>query len=175
MGKRNGNDGNDESDGRDGCTSSAHQRRRVGDQANVEMKDENGEMNNTQLTKAIEKQDFRLVQKMLDGKVDVSRARDSLRAPLLVATKMRMPRIVEVLLKAGANVDVKDREGKRGETALMKAIEVQSGEIVQILLNAKADVAKMQNYTAALHVACYHGHVSLVEMLVAKKRYRTTW
>ena len=78
-------------------------------------------------------------------------------------------RIVDMLLQAGADVNIKDKDGDFGETAVMKALEIQDVGILRMLLNANADVATMRNYTTPLHVAAYHGNPRLVETLLADR------
>jgi ankyrin repeat protein len=88
----------------------------------------------------------------------------SLGRMLFKAVKCGSRSAVPRLLAAGANVNVTDR---RGEMPLLKAIDKEDVEMVQVLLNANADVAALQNGTTPLHEAACHGSTTLVEILLA--------
>ena len=132
----------------------------------VNKPDRHGE---TPLLKAIERQDASLTYSLLLANADVNDGRNSKRAPLLRATYSRNCQIVDMLLQAGASVNVTDKYGESGETAVIKALEIQDVGILRMLLNANADVATMRNYTTPLHVAAYHGNPRLVETLLADR------
>ncbi len=74
--------------------------------------------------------------------------------------------IVELLLKNGANVNVK---GNVGMTALMMASSMGHAEVVKILLDHGADVTAKFDHTGtamtALMIASQKGHKDIVEIL----------
>jgi ankyrin repeat protein len=120
------------------------------------------------LQTAIRLQRADLVHSLLKANADVGNSLDySSTAPLLRATSSRNSQIVDMLLQAGANVNIKDI---KGETAVLKALENQDVDILRMLLNANADVAAMQNCTTPLHVAAFHGNPHLVEMLLTDRK-----
>jgi len=71
--------------------------------------------------------------------------------------------VVKLLLKAGANIDVKS---KYGWTALMHASYNGHVDVIRLLLEAGADVEAKSNagMTALMH-ASFNGHVSVVKLL----------
>ena len=89
----------------------------------------------------------------------------SLRRMLFKVVKRGNRSAVMLLLAVGANVNMTN---SRGEMPLLEAIAMEDTEMVQVLLNANADVATVQNNTTPLHVAAYHGNDRLVEILLAK-------
>ena len=86
---------------------------------------------------------------------------------LMVAARKGQSDIVQLLLKAGANVNAK--EGGDGQTALIIAAWSRHNEIVQLLLNegAKVDL-KNENGQTALHVATEFGDTDIVQSLLEK-------
>jgi ankyrin repeat protein len=70
---------------------------------------------------------------------------------------------VAMLLSGGANVNARD---KKGEMPLLKAIEKENLNIVEMLLKQGADVHSEQNGTLPLHMAAYHRSTSMVNLLL---------
>lgn len=77
--------------------------------------------------------------------------------------------IVSSLLKAGADVNVRDSgvSNIEGSTPLMKAAEMNSVDIVEDLLAHGADVnAKATHGATALHIPSYEGYTDVVRLLL---------
>jgi hypothetical protein len=76
---------------------------------------------------------------------------------------------LRLMLEAGANVNARSRKGK-GKTPLISAIQKEDVVLVQVLLDAKADVttAQIGNFTP-LQLAASHGDVQLVDLLLRYK------
>lgn len=85
--------------------------------------------------------------------------------PLLWATASNQPRILELLLKAGANVDISN---EAGDTALAIAVYTGNAAILKILLhyNANPEPKSKISSTSPLAKAAMNGHVSCVQMLL---------
>ena len=103
-----------------------------------------------------------LIELLIAAKDDVDPIPLHFGAPLMVAAKR--PDIVRVLLKAGAPVDTR---GKNGETALIAATKADAHDSVELLLQAKADpnAIDFQNATA-LKYALMKGNVNTAKALV---------
>ena len=85
--------------------------------------------------------------------------------PLHRAASALPPRNVQILLKAGADVDATNRWG---QTALMIAAESGQSGNLDLLLKAGADVGRIDyNGCSALHLACKNGNRNAVKRLVA--------
>lgn len=105
-----------------------------------------------------------IVQLFLDSKWDLNSRNNNQETPLHVAAYSSLL-IVELLLKAGANVDAIDEDG---ETPLSFAARMGSAEIVKALLNAGANIeAKDNNGETPLYRASYNGRVGVVKELLA--------
>ena len=73
-------------------------------------------------------------------------------------------KLVDSLLKAGANVDDTNR---RGTTALMAACEYGYTEVAKLLLNAGADIHRVDhNGWTALHAACLEEQLDATKLLL---------
>jgi len=113
---------------------------------------------------------------------DIGRVQEALRADAAVNADIKAPKvfvgqtalmraaydghvaIVRLLLKAGANVNAKDREGS---TALLSAATRGHVEIVRLLLKASADVnAKNEYGNTALYSAALFNHIEIVQLLL---------
>ena len=94
-----------------------------------------------------------------------SRSNDnSNRTALMMAAWRGYPATVRVLLKAGADVGAKAKEG---ETAVMLAAREGHAEIVQALIKAGADVnVKTKRDETALMMAASRGHTATVRVLL---------
>jgi uncharacterized protein len=84
-----------------------------------------------------------IVRRLLDAGVDVNRRyRNNLTALMWAASYEddvgihAAESVIDLLLKAGAEVDVTDN---RGRTALMMAVELDHAEVVDILIRSGAD------------------------------------
>ena len=87
-------------------------------------------------------------------------------APLYVACAHgRGIKMLELLLNAGADVNQPCLEGNK--TSLMIAAELGKTEIVEYLLQQKADVMAQTEYgQTALHAGASHGHVGVIQLLL---------
>ena len=84
---------------------------------------------------------------------------------LVLACKYRQEDVLDVLIRRGANVNV--RYGEGDETPLMIACNKRHGRMVRALLIAKAEVnARDSTNQTALMVACYRGHLGIVQQLL---------
>ena len=90
---------------------------------------------NEELFQAVQFQDTLAVLRLIIGKADVNYVENG-RPILAWAAQNGNPLIVQSLLKAGAKPDATD---EMGQTALMRAIDMQLPEVVRVLLKAKAD------------------------------------
>lgn len=83
------------------------------------------------------------------------------RTPLILAAGKGHLRSVEVLLRAGANVDARSRDGR---TALYRAAANGDRALVEMLLAAGADptIGDVDHCRSAIGVARDKGHVSRV-------------
>jgi uncharacterized protein len=105
-----------------------------------------------------------LAQDVRTGRVD-ARALDDSGTPLLVlAARADQPDVVKLLLREGAEID---RRGRDGFCALGAAALRGNAQMVKLLLREGADV-KVQSHTGhtALHLASLSGHLGVVEALL---------
>ena len=103
------------------------------------------------------------VRFLLDLGVNVNYRNSERKTALILASEAGHEEVVQALLSAGASVNDQD---SAGQTALMLA----SGNIgiVRYLLLAKADPdLQRQDGNTALHIACYKGHNTVVELLLS--------
>lgn len=98
---------------------------------------------------------------LIAGKADVNAEVNVFGTLLHRAVRIvEQPEIVECLVKAGANLEARDREGK---TPLIRALEKGSSKAVEILVAAGA---KVNDH--ALEVAVWSGALGAVQALIAK-------
>lgn len=84
----------------------------------------------------------------------------------LAIIDQRFPEIVKVLLSAGVDVNLRDRENL--ETALITSVTEDAEDMAQLLLkseNVNVTLKDRKTY-AALHHACERGHVNIVRSLL---------
>lgn len=106
-----------------------------------------------------------LIQEMLEHKkTDVNEKAEAGWTPLLYAAAQGYPRIVRMLLEAGANPDIGN---VHGITPLMYGAHYGNLEICKILVEFEAKI-DMQDYYGftALIMASKHGHTEVVEFLL---------
>jgi len=115
------------------------------------------------LLEAVTRHDAAAVRELLKSGASPN-ARDYLGdSPLLVAVRLDDSELVQLLLDAGAIVDVKGR----GYTPLGQAARNNNLEILRLLLRAGADPdRKSDDGDYPLHSAVRAGHVGAVEMLL---------
>ncbi|KIW86131.1 hypothetical protein Z517_01525 [Fonsecaea pedrosoi CBS 271.37] len=112
-----------------------------------------------------------LVQLLLDKDADVNSGSDA--SPLLEATRICLPRLVEILLSAGA--DPNFAYSDNGSTPLFEAVQSEGPvsnviTIVRHLLGARANVHAMIQYEDKafnlLNLALNHSSVDLIQLLL---------
>ncbi len=118
----------------------------------------------------------RLLEAARDGHVDeveallhdgakVDARTDTFETPIIIATSTGQVQIVQILLRAGADVNTK--EGANGETALMYAALRGNIPLVRVLLDAKARVNLKDDVgRTALHFAARDGKIEIMELLL---------
>ncbi|HJM68373.1 MAG TPA: ankyrin repeat domain-containing protein [Candidatus Babeliales bacterium] len=90
------------------------------------------------LVVAVQDNDFSYVNRLIKDGVDLNRiGGDYLDTPLTMAVKFGNKEIVETLIKAGADLDVKNM---LDHSALTVAVNVGDKEIVEALIKAGADL-----------------------------------
>jgi ankyrin repeat protein len=121
------------------------------------------------------------VEYLLARKVSASHAMKDGRTALIIAAGYDDPVLLSLLLKAGADVNARDKEGR---TALMRAAELSNTtEGTKVLLAAGADpLMKDKNGLTALDLARTRAHnripdsapdmVKVIETAMAKKQTR---
>ncbi len=102
--------------------------------ASVDAKDTNG-VTALHIASGLTPEMFRMVIER-SADVDAQMSPDGI-TPLMFATLVKNPEIVEMLLKHGANTEIKDNNG---ETALIYAIKQNSEEIIEMLIKSGANV-----------------------------------
>lgn len=92
------------------------------------------------------------------------REQEARKIPLLNAISQKNVLEVKRLISVGADVNKKAPGG--GKTALHLVLEVNDNQIMNLLIEAKADVnATTQTKTTPLHVAAQQGNISAIEKL----------
>jgi len=97
------------------------------------------------------------------------RPHEFLGAPLQKAVEKNKVEIVRLLVKAGEDVKLFDREEKRSYSALQMAVGEAELEIIEILLGAGADVnqeAAPNRGATALQLAAAKGHIGIAKRLI---------
>ncbi len=82
----------------------------------------------------------------------------------MCASRRTQTEVITSLIKAGANVEVKD---KFERTAIINASLHGNSEVVDVLIKAGADMeAKDNNGDTALSLAFLHGHIEIVKSII---------
>jgi hypothetical protein len=114
---------------------------------------------------ALWQEDLARVENMLKAGIDPNAQTSTGNRPLLIATKKKNPRLMEILIAHGAKVDAPDRNGL---TALMAAASMGLGSNVRALISAGANVdARDEKGSTSLMWAAISGHPQVVEILLA--------
>ena len=102
-------------------------------------------------------------QFLLDLGVNINYSNSEGKTALMLASEAEHEEIVRTLVSGGANVN---RQDSAGETALM----LSSGNVgiihCLLLANANLDIQRKDGNTA-LHIACYKGHNTVMELLLS--------
>ena len=120
----------------------------------------------TPLMHAVEVSDETIVHKLLDPAVgaDVSMANKRGLTALHLAASLGLHDMVRCLLHHDAEIEAKD---KRGETAIMKAVQNDQGTIVQILSDAGADLdTKNVDEWSLLHYSIRLSKTNMINQLL---------
>ncbi len=95
---------------------------------------------------------------------DVSDPSNGNTNPLLFASSLGKKNMVEILIKAGANID---KQNSSGDTALIAASRIGNIEIVKYLIKAGADIDKQNSSgDTALIAASRIGDIEVVKYLI---------
>jgi serine/threonine-protein phosphatase 6 regulatory ankyrin repeat subunit B len=115
--------------------------------------------------------DVAVVELFLAAGVDPNARNSDGRTPLLVAAMRGQARIVDTLLRNGAEANMESHKNdlERGKTALMFAAQRGHQDIVENLLKHDAQVNETTYYDkTALMFAAEAGHASIVKTLLAR-------
>ena len=106
-----------------------------------------------------------VLQAMIDHGADVNATNEDNRPALMLACGMRHVGAIHVLLKAGADTNILD---KNGDTCLMYAVDRDcSKEVLQALIDHDADLnATNKKNHSALMIACFMRHVDGIHVLL---------
>lgn len=120
----------------------------------------------TALMNAINKNDFSLVDQLIQNGVDVDELDQNKDSPLVIAAYKGYDQIVRSLLEAGADVRAVDPGMKA--TALHAAAYGGRTEAAKILIEYKIDINKQGPYNGytALHDAIWQNNVEIVKLLL---------
>uniref|UniRef100_A0A8C1YIZ7 CARD- and ANK-containing Inflammasome Adaptor Protein n=1 Tax=Cyprinus carpio TaxID=7962 RepID=A0A8C1YIZ7_CYPCA len=119
------------------------------------------------ILKAISSGDLYLLQELLEG-LDVNTALSSTDTLLHLTAEHGKEAIVYFLLREGAKLNLKDREGR---TALHRASERGHTAVALALAKAGADIhATDHTSKTPLHLAAQNGHESTVKALVHEEK-----
>lgn len=119
------------------------------------------------LLSAIKKNDPNLVKKILEQKVDINHLSDNGESPLDLAIKLKHRRkIVKLLLKYGARVDLKNAQG---DYPFHIAAEQGDTKIIKFLIKNQANINVQDNSgNTPLHRAVLNEDEDMVEYLIKK-------
>ena len=114
---------------------------------------------------ALWQEDLARVENMLKAGIDPNTQTTMGNRPLLIAAKKNNPRLLEILIAKGANVDAADLNGL---TPLMAAASMGLDQNVRVLISAGANVnARDEKGSTPLIWAAISGHPQVVEILLA--------
>ncbi|XP_071501029.1 uncharacterized protein [Diadema antillarum] len=100
-----------------------------------------------------------------NGKI-LAKPSTSVGTPLIYATKLGHKECCEILLRAGANIDIKDQM-YFDKTCLHVATELDHADIVEMLIKYNADLkAEDAKGNTILHMSCVHGNPRCTEVIL---------
>ena len=121
--------------------------------------------NESNLFDAIQINDFGLVAKSIDSNIKINSTNGSGDSPLLAAARIGNLKIMDLLLKHGANINQLDSKKR---DILNIAISHQNPNLVRWALANKIDPTMVTSVYqgSALIYACHQGQVEIVNMLI---------
>jgi len=134
-----------------------------------------GNTTHTPLIFAAERGLFEVASALIEAGADVNRPGYSQWTPLMDAARMGNARVASLLVSAGASVDAVDDDGA---TALIHSVQVNRDrvdatggvapriEILQLLLDAGADMNHVSETGTPLGIAIEHGNKDLIRFLL---------
>lgn len=106
----------------------------------------------------------RVEQLIMEGNMNINMQNNSLFSPpLIIATSKNNILLVKTLIKAGVDVNRKDKNNK---TALVYAIENKDLQLATLLVNAKADINIIIDDETLLELAVKSCDIELVKLLI---------
>lgn len=113
---------------------------------------------------AVKNEDYIAVQHLIASGCDVNALDERHGTALHFASSAGLVEMVEILVEAGANVDIPD--GDRAQYALHRAATGGHCDIVRMLLAAGSVVDAVDiRWNTSLHCAAQHGHYQVIELL----------
>lgn len=123
------------------------------------------ETKSIELFAAIEKRDIEEAVRLINAEADVNAVDKNGAAPLHMAAECGCTKIVEVLIKNGADVNVVIDKNER--TPLHIAAVKDNAETIKVLIEAGADVNKVENSgKTPLHFAAFKGRSKAIKVLI---------
>jgi len=117
------------------------------------------------LYKAVQGRSIVLTRMLLKAGADVNARGILQRTPLMT---VREPAIARLLLEAGADLTLRQDSYGAKYTALQIAVDENLPEIVDVLLQAGADVNEVQDGRTPLMIAAEKGHLAIAQRLLAR-------
>ncbi|MDR0965898.1 MAG: ankyrin repeat domain-containing protein, partial [Myxococcales bacterium] len=119
----------------------------------------------TQLTKAVKRNDLSRVQSLIEAGANVNATNQNGETALMLATSSERAALIQTLLAAGADVNAWDKDG---ETLLTKAVKKNDEWLVQMFIAARADLnAKNHQGLTALMIAAVNSGQKIALALIA--------
>jgi ankyrin repeat protein len=133
----------------------------------VKIDEKNGQLEHTAMIKACEDGSLDIVKVLVDAGANINLKSKGEFSPLLYAVENKRKPIVEYLVSKGVNID--EKNGHLGNTALIKACEFGSLDIAKVLVDAGANInLKSKAGFTPLFYAVQKNHKPVVEYLISK-------
>ena len=114
------------------------------------------------LGNAIVDSDYELLKSLLDVQESEASSSDAIGQALQMAITRKDKTAIDILLKAGGNVNYK----ACGQVPFLQAVEVGDWEIMKLLIDHGANINSARSDGTALHILARKGKVELVEKLI---------